>query len=116
MVLAFDKDRDRDKDRRKLLRTHIKLRMEARCHEVGVKASWKLRTLLRILRYYDLKDVFAQYKAQVLLIVEFSTPAVFHATTTALALLDKLQTYFLKEVGLTALEALQKYNLAPLST
>ena len=79
------------------VRWDTKLRMEARCHEVGVKASWKLRTLLRTLRYYDLKDVFAQYKAQVLPTVEFSTPAVYHCTTSVLEELDRVQRRFLHE-------------------
>ena len=93
-----------------------KLRMEMQCHEVGVRASWKLRTLLRTLKYYDVQDLTAQYKAQVLSTVEFCTPAVYHCTTSALEDLDKVQKRFLKEVGLTAEAALCKYNLAPLQT
>ena len=93
-----------------------KLRMEMQCHEVGVRASWKLRTLLRTLRYYDVRDLTAQYKAQVLSTLEFCTPAVYHCTATALEDLDRVQKRFLKEVGLTAVEALCVHNLAPLQT
>ena len=41
---------------------------------------------------------------------------MYYATATALEVLDKLQTTFLKELGLTPLDALKKYNLAPLET
>ena len=93
-----------------------KLRMEEQCHEVGKRASWKLRTLLKTLKYYDLKDLVAQYKAQVLPTVEFSTPAVYHCTTTALEDLDRAQHRFLREVQLSPEEALAKHKLAPLQT
>ena len=57
-----------------------------------------------------------QYKTHILPYLEFATPAVYHATATAPEPLDKLQATFLREVGLTPLEALKKYNLAPLET
>ena len=56
-----------------------------------------------------------QYKSHILPYLKFATPAVFHATATTLEKLDKVQSIFLKEIGLTELEALEKYNLAPLS-
>ena len=57
-----------------------------------------------------------QYKTHILPYLEFATPAVYHATATTLAKMDKLQITFLKELGLTPLEALKKYTLAPLCT
>ena len=63
-----------------------------------------------------MKDLVAQYKAQVLPTLEFSTPAVYHCTATALDDLDRVQQRFLREVGLSPEEALAKHNLAPLQT
>ena len=75
-----------------------------------------MRKLLKTLRYYDLADVFAQYKAQVLPTLEFSTPAVYHCTAGVLEELDRVQQRFLHAVGVSPEEALLRYNLAPLQT
>ena len=44
------------------------------------------------------------------------TPAVYHATDTVLAPLDRLQDSFLRRVGVQPLEALMEFRLAPLRT
>ena len=91
-----------------------KLTMLAECQEVAVRAGWKLKTLLRTKRFFSLKDMVRLYKSHVLPILEFPTAAVFHAATSVLELLDKVQRRFLREVGLTEEQALLHYNLAPL--
>ena len=48
--------------------------------------------------------------------VEHSTPAVYHATSSLLQTLDRVQNTFLRRLGLTAETALKDFNLAPLST
>ena len=57
-----------------------------------------------------------QYKTDVLPFLEHSTSAVYHATTTLLETLERVQRTFLRRVGLTAEKALTRYNLAPLCT
>ena len=94
---------------------YTKLSMEEEVHHLTRRARWKLKTLLRSRRYFDTEHLMQQYKSHILPYLEFATPAVFHATATTLEKLDKVQSTFLKEVGLTELEALEKYNLAPLS-
>ena len=91
-----------------------KLTMLAECQEVAARAGWKLKTLLRTRRFFSLKDLVNLYKSHVLPILEFPTPALFHAATSVLELLDKVQRRFLREVGLSDTEALLRYNLAPL--
>ena len=91
-----------------------KLTMLAECQEVAVRAGWKLKTLLRTRKFFSVKDMVSLYKSHVLPILEFPTPALFHAATSVLELLDKVQRRFLREVGLTDREALLQYNLAPL--
>ena len=82
----------------------------------GKTANWKLSTLLRTQRYYDTAALVRLYEAHVLPTLEFPTPAVYHASTTTLDKLDRVQRHFLREVGLTAAEALLEHNLAPLQT
>ena len=93
-----------------------KLLMDAECEEVGARASWKLTTLLRARSFYDLPALVQLYKAHVLPTLEFPTPAVYHASTTTLERLDRVQKRFCKEVGLDPGDALWYFNLAPLQT
>ena len=58
----------------------------------------------------------AQYKIHVLTVLEFPTPAVYHATNTALDNLEKVQRHFWHELGLSKGESLAQFNLAPLDT
>ena len=60
--------------------------------------------------------MIGQYKAHVLAFVEYRTPAIYHASTTALAPLDAVQRWFLRELGLSEVEALEHFKLAPLTT
>ena len=93
-----------------------KLTMEQQVEALTNRCRWKLKTLLRAQRYFNEEQMVQQYKTHILPYLEFATPAVYHATATTLAKMDKLQTSFLKQIGLTPLEALTKYALAPLST
>ena len=94
----------------------LKLRMDIECEEVAGRADNKLTSLLRLRRFYDLSSLVKLYKAQVLPMLEFPTPAVYHACNTHLGKLDKVQSRFLREVGLTAENAFLVFNLAPLQT
>ena len=91
-----------------------KLLMRGECHFLARQAGWKLRTLLRARRFYNEQDLVTLYKTHLLPFLEFATPAVYHAATTTLAAVDRVQARFLREVELTAEEALLRYNLAPL--
>ena len=92
------------------------LGMEQHIDSLTNRCRWKLKTLLRARKYFTEEQMVQQYKTHILPYLEFATPAVYHATATALDRMNKLQTNFLKELGLTPLKALQKYKLAPLST
>ena len=48
--------------------------------------------------------------------MEYRTAALYHATDTVLQPLDNLQDHFLRQAGVTPLEALLVFNLAPLTT
>ena len=90
------------------------LLMHAASRHVATEAGWRLKTLLRSRRYFTTPELMRLYKAQILSFAESSTPALYHAATTTLSRIDRVQTRFLREVGLTELQALKDYRLAPL--
>ena len=47
--------------------------------------------------------------------MESSTSALYHAAPSTLARIDRVQQRFLREIGLTEVEALRDYRLAPLN-
>ena len=94
----------------------IWLTMDSAVHATVQKVSWKLRTLQRSARFHTDREMVNLYKSRVLGYLEYRTPAVYHATCTTLQPLDKVQDRFLRQAGVTQLEALLHFNLAPLST
>ena len=72
--------------------------------------------LLRSSKYHCDEQLLLQYKAQVVSYLEYRTPAVYHASDTALMALDSLQDRFLRKLSVSALDALMVFNLAPLRT
>ena len=47
--------------------------------------------------------------------IEYRTAAIYHACSTSLAVLESVQTKLLEAAGVTELEALLNFRLAPLS-
>ena len=89
--------------------------MAAAVREMVVEGRWRLRVLERSARFFDVRQLLLRYKARVLSYFEYRTPAVYHATDTVLEPLDKLQQNFLDRVGVSQVEALVEFRLAPLS-
>ena len=54
------------------------------------------------------------YKCHVLPFIESGTPAYYHATSSILQLLDNVQNGFIESVGISKIDALLNFNLAPL--
>ena len=92
-----------------------RLVMDSAVRDLAAKARWKILMLLRSKHAFDAISLVVQYKQQVLSFTEYRTSAIYHATTTVLVLLDKLQDYFLKELGITREVALIDHCLAPLA-
>ena len=65
-------------------------------------------------KFYSRKELVNFYKSFVLSFIEFGTPAFYHATVFALTPLDWVQNRMLEEVGLSEIDALVHYALAPL--
>ena len=93
-----------------------KLAMRACVQSCVSEAAWRFRTLLRTKRFYNDGELVGLFKAHVLSFVEYRTPGVHHAATTILDPLDRVLTKFLREIGITDLQALVHFNLAPLSS
>ena len=83
---------------------------------VCADASWKLKAILRVRRFHSDADMVIMYKARLLSFIEYRTPAVYHACTSRLIKIDKLQDAFLRALGLSREDGLSQYNLAPLQT
>ena len=94
----------------------VQLLMHAAARHVAIEAGWRLKSLLRTRRYFTTPDLVRLYKAQILSFVESSTPALYHASATTLFRIDRIQDRFLRELGLTELQALKDFRLAPLSS
>ena len=60
-------------------------------------------------------EIFRMYNAQVLSYIESGVPGYFHTSVSSLANIDRVQTRFLRAVGLSEEEALVNCRLAPLS-
>ena len=102
----------------KLLGIHFdtRLRMDYAIHECAQEASWKLRSLLRSRRFFKDAEMVLHFKSHLLSYIEYRTPAIYHATTTALAPIDRILSSFLRQLGISDIHALIHFKLAPLSS
>jgi hypothetical protein len=91
-----------------------RLTMEAAIDSITKKVRPKFKSLLRTRIFYSEGDIILQYKFHMLTILETHTGAIYHATTSALKNLDKLQIHFLEQLGLNEKQAFLQHNLLPL--
>ena len=76
--------------------------------------SWKLRCLLRSKKFFTNGEIVLLFKSHILSYIEYRTPGIFHATDTVLMPLDNILTKVLNDTGITSLDALRHFRLAPL--
>ena len=77
-------------------------------------AGWKLKTLLRTRRYHTTSELITLYKSHILSFVEYKTPGIYHAATTVLEAIDRIQDHFLRQIGIPQVDALLNFSLSPL--
>ena len=94
----------------------VKFIMADGIHSLAAEAGWRIRTILRTRRFHSTSELVHLYKSQVLSFLEYRTAAIYHACDTHLDHIDRLQRRFLREIDVTAEQAVNEYNLAPLST
>lgn len=93
-----------------------KLRMTGAVRECVDEASWRLRTLLRTQRYHTDAELLLLFKSHILSYLEYRTPAIYHACTTILDPLNRVLRNFLRQINVSEIDALLRFNLPPLST
>ena len=91
-----------------------KLLMHEGARAIAVDAGWRLQAVLRPRRFFSTPELMRLYKSLVLSFIESGTPGYFHAAPSVLACIDRIQRRFLREIGLSDVEALLDYRLAPL--
>ena len=91
------------------------LLMHKGVRKIATEAGWRLKTILRSRSYFTTPELMKLYKAHVLSYIESWVPGYFHASASILANIDRVQSRFLRSVGLSEEEALVKFRLAPLS-
>ena len=89
------------------------LLMHKAVRKLAVQGGWRLRALLRVRRFFSLALLVMMYKSQILSYLEAGIVAFIHAPPSTMEPLDRIQRRFLREIGLTEAEALQRFNLAP---
>ena len=80
------------------------------------EAAWRYRTLLRTHRFFTDVEFVWLFESHVLSFVEYRTPAVYHAAATTLSPFINALFSFLKKVGISEMDALVFFRLAPLSS
>ena len=92
------------------------LRMGAAINDCAAACHLRVMSLLRARRFHSLEEMVLLYKSHVLSYAEYRTPAIAHAASSALCVLDAVQDRFTQALGLNAAEACVAHRLAPLST
>ena len=90
------------------------LRMTTATRVIATEAGWRLQTLLKAKRFFTTPELVRFYKAQILSYVESGTPGTYHAAPSVLSCIDSVQSRFLREIGMSEMQALEHFRLAPL--
>lgn len=91
-----------------------RLTMIIAIRDVASNASWKLRTLMRTQRFYNHAEFVNMFKAHILSRLECRTAAIYHASSSALRPIDRMLPSFLRQTGVSELDAFLHFNFAPL--
>ena len=90
------------------------LSMRDAVYEIVSEAFWKVASIFRSARFFTDREFVNLYKSQLLSYLAYRTPTIYNACDTVLAPVDKFQDRCLKELGISAEDALFHFNLAPL--
>ena len=91
----------------------VALSMTPCIEDVLQRVRPKVRALLRLRHLYPLGTMLNQYKAHVWGIAIYSNGVLILAPPCQLRRLDKLQRWYLKELGISDQDAFVQYNFAP---
>ena len=91
----------------------VALSMTPCIEDVLQRVRPKVRAILRLRHLYPVATMLDQYKAHVWGITEYSNGVLILAPPYQLRRLDKLQRWFLRELGISDQDAFVQYNFAP---
>lgn len=91
------------------------LLMHDAARNLTVDSGWRLKTLLMTRRFHNTAEFVRLYKSQILSVIERRTAGLHHAAPSVLASVDRIQCRFPSEIGMSNLEALENWQLAPLA-
>ena len=87
-----------------------RLTMREAVADLVKECGWKKTALLRSRRFYYVPEMLSLWKSNVLSFIEYRTPGIFHAATSVLEPVDRLQTSFLREMGVSEFDALLHFR------
>ena len=91
-----------------------KLLMHEAVRVLAIQAGWRLRALLRARRFFLTGHLVMLFKSQVLSYLESGIVAFFHAPISTMKSVDRIYYRFLREIGISEIDAFLRFNLAPL--
>ena len=80
--------------------------MDEAISDCAQEAGWRIHSILRSRRYHTDSEIVGLYKAHVLSYIEYRTPAIAHSSSSALSLLDNVQSRFLRSLHISDFESL----------
>ena len=90
-----------------------KLQMKEGVRVLCVQAAWRIKALRRVRRFYSIRHMVQMYKSRVLSYIEAGCVAFLHAAPSILEPLDRIQSRFLRFLGISVEAAFLEHNLAP---
>jgi hypothetical protein len=91
----------------------VDLRMLSAVEQVLSKIRPKITAILRTRPYYEVPDLIYQFKTQIWGLIETNMAGYFHAVPSLLVKIDNAQNSFLRELGMTPVDAFMEFNFAP---
>ena len=92
----------------------VKLTMAEAVDLVVARARPKIKALLRSRAFYSLPDLIIQFKTHIWGLIEYSHGCIMHASESALARVERLQSSFVEELHVYEDDNFLIHNFAPL--
>ena len=89
----------------------VQLLMHSAVHQCAIEAGWRMRSRLRAQKFLSTNAAIMMLKSHLLSYIESRTAGIAHASTTALAPRDSVQKHFLRQLGITEIEAATVHRL-----
>ncbi len=87
--------------------------MASAIEELVKDCKWKIRSLWRCQRHFDIAATVSLFKDRVLPFIEHRMSAIYHAADYLTERAHSIQRHYLDRLGITERKALFDYGLAP---